>query len=477
MRSGSPDTDFFRKVRRTVRRYGMLPPGAPVGAAVSGGPDSMALFHVLLDFREKSPFPLVVLHLNHGLRGAESDGDEEFVRERAAALGVPFRSRKVPLPEILRERRGSLEELAREQRYRFFEDTAAAEGLSRIALGHHGDDQVETVLMHFLRGSGLRGLRGMEPVRDGRYVRPLIEVSREEILDFLDRRGIPYRTDGTNRELQTLRNRVRHRLVPLLEEDYNANVRETLRRVVPVLREENDFLEAMARGAADRWRGPGETASVFVREFGELHPALQRRALKEILEGLVGKDRRVLLAHVEAVLGLIRGNRPSGRLHLPLGVAAEREYDRVRIVRTGISGKRRDAFPGPGEERPFRLPVTIPGVCPIPEAGRTIRLDPVPADREPPSSSGNVVHFDRDKVVPPLFVRSVEKGDRIRPLGCAGSRRVMDLLMDGKVPRRDRGKVPLLVDGLGVLWVAGFRLSERVRVTTETERSVRAEMI
>jgi tRNA(Ile)-lysidine synthase len=436
----------------------------------------MALLHGLLDFREKSPFPLFVLHLNHGLRGAESDGDEEFVRQHAAALGIPFRSRRIFLPGILRERKGSLEELAREERYRFFDEAAAAEGLSRIALGHHGDDQAETVLMHFLRGSGLRGLRGMEPVRDGRYIRPLIDVSREEILDFLDRRGIPYRTDGTNRELQPLRNRIRHHLVPLLEEGYNANIRETLRRVAPVLREENDFLETMARRAADRWRGPGEEAFVSLREFDELHPALQRRALKELLEGLVGRERRVLLAHVEAVLGLIRGDRPSGRLHLPLGVAAEREYDQVRIIRTGISGRRRDASTEAGGERPFRRPVTIPGVCSIPEAGRTIRLDPVPAG-EPLSSSGTVVFFDRDKAVPPLLIRSVERGDRIQPLGCSGSRRVMDLLMDGKVPRRDRGKIPLLVDGLGVLWVAGFRLSERVRVTERTERAVRAEMI
>lgn len=470
--------DFSRKVRRTIQRYGMIPPGAPTGAAVSGGPDSMALLHALLDFREESPFSLFVLHLNHGFRGAESDRDEEFVREQAASLGIPFLSRRVSIAAVHRERKCSLEEAGREERYRFFEEAAAARGLLRIALGHHGDDQVETVLMHFLQGSGLRGLRGMEPVRDNRYIRPLLDVSRGEILDFLGRRGIPYRTDGTNRELQPLRNRIRHRLVPLLEEEYNTNVRETLCRVVPVLREENDFLETVARAAADRWRGgAGEAASVPVREFGELHPAIQRRVLKGLLEGFVGKGRRVLLAHVEAVLGLIRGDRPAGRLHLPLGVTAEREYGTVRISGAGSPGRRWKTPPQAGEGASFRFPVTIPGVFPIPEAGRTIRLDPVPVDREALTCAGDIVFFDRDKVVPPLFIRGTEKGDRIQPLGCAGSRRVMDLLMEGKVPRRNRWKIPILVDNVGVLWVAGFRLSERVRVTEETKRSVRAEMI
>ncbi len=469
--------DFIGKVTRTIGRYGMIQRGDRVGAAVSGGPDSMALLHALLRYRGPAPFALTVLHLNHGLRGDQSDGDEAFVRAHASDLGLPFLSKKVAIGEIREKRKGTLEELGREERYRFFEEAAGSEGLQKIALGHHRDDQAETVLMNVLRGSGLRGLRGMEPVREGRYIRPLLETSRGEILAFLEKNGIPCRRDESNGDLRYRRNRVRHDLFPILEERYNENVRETLARAAAVLREENDFLEEAARRAARSWRpGPGGERSISVDEIAAWHPALRRRVIRGLLEALVGAKRQVLSAHVEAVLGLVEGSRREGSLHFPRGVVATREGGLVRFGRKPPGGERGEDAAGTAEKPSFRYPVTIPGLVEIPEAGRAIRFDPAPADHCR-LSPRNVVFFDRDKTAPPLFVRGVERGDRIRPLGGPGSRKVRDILTDDKVPRAEREKVPLVVDALGVLWVAGHRLSDRVKITGETTRAVRAEMI
>ena len=470
--------DFFRKVSETIDRYGMIPPRDRVGAAISGGPDSMALLHGLVRYREKVPFTLVVLHLNHGLRKDRSDGDEAFVRDHASALGLPFFSEKIRLGEICEERKGSLEELGREERYRFFEEAGRAENLQKVALGHHRDDQVETVLMNFLRGSGLRGLRGMKPVREGRYIRPLIETSREEILAFLEQKGIPFRRDETNGDLFYRRNRIRHDLLPILEERYNGNIRETIARAASVLREENDFLEEAARRAVSPWHSPpGGDRTLPVGVIVTLHPALQRRVVRHLLEEFVGEKRQILVTHVEAVLDLIGGNRPSGRLHFPRGVFVAREYGLIRIGKRETPGRPEgEDAPGIGERPSFRYPVTIPGLVEIREIGRATRFEPASPDGYRLSPK-NVVFFDSDKTAPPLFVRGVERGDRIRPLGGPGSRKVKDILMDDRVPLKDRGKVPLVVDSRGVLWVAGFRLSDRVKITGETKHAVCAEMI
>jgi len=470
--------DFIRKFSETINRYGMIQSRDRIGAAVSGGPDSMALLHGLVRYRESVPFTLAVLHLNHGLRQDRSDGDEAFVRGCASDLGLPFLSERIRLHEIRRNRKGSLEELGREERYRFFSEAERSENLEKIALGHHRDDQVETVLMNFLRGSGLRGLRGMEPVREGRYIRPLIETSRKEILAFLEGNGIPFRRDETNGDLFYRRNRIRHDLLPILEERYNENIRETITRAASVLREENDFLERAARRAVRLHpAGAGGERYFPVDEIAVLHPALQRRVIRHFLEESVGEKRQILFSHVAAVLGLVEGTGPDGELHFPRGVVVTRQYGLLRIEKREIPGRpKRGDFPGPGLKPSFVHPVRIPGHVEIPEIGRAIRFDPAAPDAYRLSSK-NVVFFDFDKTAPPLFIRGVQPGDRIRPLGGPGTRKVRDILMDEKVPRQAREKVPLVVDSRGVLWVAGHRLSDRVKITGETKRSVRAEMI
>jgi tRNA(Ile)-lysidine synthase len=466
---------MLNKIKKTIASHAMLSPGDHHLAAVSGGPDSVALLRILTLLAGEYGLCLTTAHLNHGLR-AEADAEEAFVRRLSDELGISCICGKADIPSLNRRKQGSLEEVARRERYRFLFEAADRCGAVKIALGHHRDDQAETVLLHLIRGSGAEGLRGILPVREGRIIRPLLEVGRDQILEFLRRDQTAYMTDSSNADLRFLRNRIRNELLPELKARYNPRLVEGLARTAGIIRLEDDYLAGVVRQTLDNWgvRPGWEQVALPLSGFRLLHGALQARLIKGLLEEASSEKNGIGHRHVEAVLRLCR--RAPGReaaLDLPFGLRVTCGREFIELSREGGTPVRRGR-----EVLRFEYGVTVPAAIPVPEIGRTVHLSwaapPGPAlMKERPE----VAFLDYDCLEPPLTLRNRRPGDRVAPLGLEGSKKLKDYFIDGLVPRSLRDRIPLLADSRSIVWIGSGRISERVRVTEGTRRVVRLEIV
>ena len=468
------------KVKKTIERHCMLEYGHRVIVAVSGGPDSMALLRVLLILSRDYNLDLIMAHLNHKIRGNQAQRDERFVREMAERFRIPIECACSDIPVLSKERRTSIEDTARTERYRFLKDVSARCGAQRIAVGHQRGDQAETMFMNFLRGSGLTGLKGIAPMREGKIIRPLIDCTRTEITEFLAKEGIPFVKDESNEEMLYLRNRIRREVFPRLKEEYNPNMEEGLAHTAEILRLEDDYMESVVMDIVKKWHLDeiGGEARFSISEFVKLHEALQRRAIRMFLKALSppGRGGRVAFTHVEAVRSLAKGENTHGSINLPTHISARRMHDDLIISRARETSSGRPSRAGAGG---FRYEVKIPGRVDITEIGVAIVFSvktAAPVDRR---SFGmeRIVCMDYDSLIPPLEIRNMQPGDRIQPIGMAGTKKVGDYFIDCKIPHELRSRIPLLVDRHSVVWIAGLRLSERVRITERTSMVARVEMI
>lgn len=436
----------------------MLGSSGRVIVAVSGGADSVCLLKCLLELAPEYGLELTAAHFNHKLRGAESDDDQQFVVDLCCRLGVELRTGSAQMREIAKTRKGSLEELCRESRYEFLLSIMRDTGYEKIALGHNLDDQAETVLMNVIRGAGIDGLKGMEPVRDC-FIRPFIEVTRAEIVEFLDRRNIPFRTDSSNEVDTFRRNSIRNCLIPEIKRKYNPSVTVALGRLAAVARIENAFMDKLAREALDRLQ-----PRIKVDEFLRLDEAVQNRIIKMALEDLSPVRGGISHEHINAAQDIIKGNNPGASITLPYSISVRREYDFVVIGREG------------GKHPEFQYLINVPGVLRLKEAGMEFRfslIDSVPEEIKDESKT----FMDYDVVVPPLVFRNYRPGDRIQPFGMEGHKKLQDVFTDRKIPRGRRRGIPVLADAESVLWVPGVIMSERMRVAGKTGNVLSVEKI
>jgi tRNA(Ile)-lysidine synthase len=436
--------DFPGAVQRTMERYGM-DLSRPL-ALVSGGPDSVALLRALLALGTEP----VVLHVDHGLRGEESREDAGFVRELCENLGVRCEIRRLRLAEG-----PNLQERARDERYRLAGEVAEGLRLRTITTGHTADDVAETILMNLARGAGLRGLSGIPPVR-GRLVRPLIERTRREVLEYLESLDQPYRTDPTNLIGKYARNRVRLEILPLLEELHPGAARN-LARGAALAREDLEILEDLAAEILER-RG-GEVVLPLGR-LSEQRPALRRYAVRRAYSMLLPDAPPLGSALVEAVLGLTGREEGTRVLDLPGGVIAS--------ARAGVElALYPESEPFAGKER-LRVGGMLFAGWKI-SAREVSRYEPRDATRP------EVAYLDASKG--PYEVRLAREGDIIRPLGLGGTKKVLRAMMDRRVPKDLRRRTPVVVDARGeVAWIFLGELGEEFKVDEATEKMLRLEV-
>lgn len=433
---------FVAAVRKTASRHRM-DLSRPL-VLVSGGPDSTALLRAILDLGGEP----AVLHVHHGLRGGEADADEAFVRSLCEQLGLRFEARRLSLSE-----ESNLQARAREERYRVAEKLAGEIGASAIATGHTADDVAETVLMNLARGAGLRGLSGIPP-RRGRVVRPLIEVSREQVVGYLESLGQSYRTDSTNLAPKYARNRLRLEVLPLLEAMYPGASRN-ISRAAGLLREDLEALEALAAAAVEE---RGEEVAVVREKLA--HPALLPHALRLAFEKAAPEVPPLDADLVRAVEGLLEKGEGTRALDLPAGVVAAARFGKeVAFYEPGgVEAGEKELAPG---ETSF--------------AGWDISVREGVAFHAEDAARGEVAYLDGGKG--PYRVRLAREGDTIRPLGLGGTKKVFRAMMDRKVPKDLRRQSPVVVGGGGeVAWVFEGEVDERFAVGEKTEKTLRLEV-
>lgn len=426
----------------------------------------MVLLHVLNAFRQEFELSLIVAHVNHGFRPAEAEKEAELVRHTSEGLGLPFEYGQFRVKQFHESEGLSPQDAARKVRFRFFSELLQKHRATRIALGHHADDQVETVLLRLLRGSGLQGLKGMRPIRQGKVIRPLLERWRQEIEAFARANGVRYLQDASNLKTHYLRNRIRLSLIPSIEQKYQPNFRAALLKTSTILGEEDDYLEGEADRAYRKIVRRERGSLVFnLPEFLSLHRSIQRRVLQKMLGNIDEEDGEWI--DVDPIHKRMSQTAPSFVQVLPQGLSLERRYDTVSLKKGRIE-----------LIQPFEVVLPLSGRTFVSEIGGEVLLEEIERDNSFISNDGdpNSAFMDYEMLQLPLKMRNVRPGDRFQPRGLKGTQKLKKFFIDHKVPRQDRTKVPLLVSGKMIVWVGGYRIDERVKVTSKTKRILKVSL-
>jgi tRNA(Ile)-lysidine synthase len=484
---GKTAKSILQKVEKTIAAYQMIKAGDRILAAVSGGPDSTALLHMLKTIAWPHQFEVGVAHLNHGLRGTASDRDAEFTAMMARKYNFPFFSRKENLRHLNTHPRGSIEEKARNIRHAYLQEIACHHSYTKVALGHHQHDNAELVLMLMLRGSGGLGLSGMAPISPPNLIRPLIELSTKDISTYLRGHHLKWRIDASNEDCRFLRNKIRHQLLPHLTETYNPRLIETLNRSATLARDEEDWLASITQPLyeeciVDRSSIPNTCFIVLsVEKLRRLPKAAFRRIARKVIRNIKGDLRRIDYQHIEAIIELTAGSHKKREIHLPDRIRILREADELQFRRE-LKPLRALKEPAASVTLPLHeqtIPHRVTNPCTLYLNDLSIQLIFTPVagkDVQNVCDAGQqVAFFDMDKLRFPLKVRTFLHGDRFVPLGMKGSQKVKKYLINRKVPQGLRSKIPILTDDTAIMWVVGYRMADFCKITANTALALRVE--
>jgi len=474
-------------VARTIDSHCMFGTGESVLIGVSGGPDSMALLFILNSLAPLLTIKLGIAHLNHGLRKNESQKDAEFVLSVSNKLNLPCFIRTEDVLAYQRSHKLSLEEAARIVRYRFYNSIAAKKGFDKIALGHNSDDNAELVLMNLFRGSGPLGLSGIPPVREGTIVRPLIEVSRTEIIEYLKAKGLKYVTDSSNKDERHLRNKIRNTLIPDLINSYNPKINKTLNRLSSILRAENEWIDKNMDPSLDQITLNRQQNRITLSATGvrRAHVAVKRRLMRSALKTVKGNLRRISYTHIESIINLLE-TRPSGfHLDLPdsIGVSLSEDtitfFKKIKLAENGrerLTDTRAPVFEYRVSNSSLNRNKTE--IISIKETGIAIQFSKTGIESIPDfrSVGQNMAFFDMDSLKFPLIIRNVKPGDRFNPIGLNGSQKLKNYFINIKLSRTERAKCPIILSKEKIIWVVGHRIDEAAKVRPSTINILKAEL-
>jgi len=462
------------RVLHFIQKYQLVSPGQPLLVAVSGGPDSVCLLQILVNLRHELGSTLHVAHLNHQLRGTDSEADARYVSDLAHQLDVPATIEQRDVKSYQLHHRVSLEEAAREVRYTFLSKVAKSIGAERVAVGHTIDDHIETILLHLIRGTGTRGLRGLQPSTTWKLepddasltiIRPLLEISRQETAAYCRDHNLTPRLDASNLSLTPLRNRIRHQLLPLLS-SYNPRLAKALLRTARIATDDFALLEEECAQVWDRVAQEQDDNIILDKQkLLELPTALKRHLLRLAIEKLLGSLRDIETRHIEELMAALA--KPAGRkINLPGGLVFSVEYNRYLL---GIDIAASSPFPALSTEFTLELPgeTLLPGWC----IGASI----ISREQMKEKASDFTAYFDFDKTGNSLVVRSRQPGDRFQPLGMTQPKKLGEFMIDAKIPHAWRERVPLVCSPRHIIWVVGWRIDDRVKISDTTRKVLRLQ--
>ncbi len=456
------DMDVLKAVRRKIADSAMLSGGESVLVALSGGPDSVALLHLLCRLRKKLKLDITALYINHQMRPRAARAEEEFCRQLCDRLKVRLLVERHDVPLVAKDSGKGLEEAARDVRYAIFEEMVGKHAFDRVALGHHADDQVETVLFRLFRGTGRSGMAGIPAVR-GSYIRPLLSLRKTDILEYLCDNGVGYCDDRSNSSLKFRRNYIRHKLIPAVCENLNPRANEAVLSLVDTFSAEEEYLESVVTRC---WRkvvttSPGEKLNLDLDVLCGYDRWLRRRLLRRCLIGTCPDGKAPARDVVERLDRLAHSSK--GAMSLPQSVRASIVSGRLVIYRT--EPRSLDVALVPGK----RLALDWPHLF---FKSMVVSYDGVPTEKQVRSQR---VTLDWDKLEAPFAVRLILPGDRFVPLGMRGHKKVGNYLTDRKVCREYRDEIPVVCDNKGIIWLVGHEITERARVDSKTRKVLTIE--
>ena len=454
---------MLEHVKKYIDKTAMISCGDKIIAACSGGTDSLAMTHMLADLREYYRFELRVAHINHMFR-PESEQEADFVCQWSKDKGLIYDYAIIDVPSYVRETGVSAQEAARILRYRYLDELACKWGNAKIAVAHHRDDQVETVLLNLLRGSGPAGLAGMKPI-NGSIIRPLLGIERRMIEEYCNIKNITPVQDKSNFSTKYLRNRIRLELLPFLEKDYNPSLRDAIYRMAQIIGDEHEYVETMALKAwNDIAKVTSKCISLDIKLLLKLPTALQRKIFLLTIEKKQGHLKGISFEHVERLAGVALNSSVGSVVELPNGLKFRKDYAEL------VLEDERDIFDAGGNIGTNVL--SVPGAIGYCHGSITATV----STELTHSKDAKQAIFDYDKISLPLIVRGRRKGDSFKPPGMNGTKKVKDFYIDSKIPRYERDSIPLVCDGKEILWIAGYRQSRYASIDATTKRFLKLVM-
>jgi tRNA(Ile)-lysidine synthase len=455
--------DLLPIMEKFVTETQLFGRGAKIIIGVSGGPDSMALLSLLVELRPHWDLDLMVLHCHHGLRAAANE-EEALVKVWAKKWGCPFLMRKLPVKDFQRESGMSLQEAARELRYRTFLELARVKKADRVALAHTANDQAEEVLIGLIRGAGLGGLAGISAKR-GPFIRPLIRVYRTQILNYLTIRTIPFKEDLSNQDFRYLRARVRHHLLPELKK-YSPNIMAQLNQTAGLLQKDEEYFQEKIDQLSETVLSySGQGTSIRRSSLTDLPQALSSRLTQKAVLSSVGRLRHIRAVHILSIIAAARSSRSRGRIILPEGWSARWDRDIFRITPT---------LSEPDPVKSFAYEIDKPQEVLIQETGERISFKKIRAPSKFPLlvKDKSLARLDFDKLFWPLTIRNLRPGDRFQPLGMKGSKKVSRFFIDRKIPQTLRTRIPLVLSGGEIVWIAGMEIGQAFCLDHKSSRAL-----
>lgn len=455
---------MITRVLKTIEKNGIIKKGDSIVVGVSGGPDSVCLLHILSSLKEDFNLKLVAVHINHMLRGIESNRDEDFVKKLCKALNIELKSIHVDINKISKEKGISLEEAGREERYKNFEMVADRIGADKIAVAHNKNDQAETVLMNIIRGTGLDGLKGMDYIR-GHVIRPLLDIERSEIEAYIFEKKLDTVTDSSNLETIYARNKIRLDVIPNIDKLFDSNLVKSIDRMNRLIKDDIDFIDTKAKRSYFNavLRKENEEVELLLGKVKRMHIALKRRVIRKAIQEVRGNVKGIESVHIESVLDIINTGRVGSRVDLP-GIKIGRTYESIRFYKTQIKP----------ESFEFEVLINIPGHTEIGDGKHLIEAkiisDYEVSDYKWIKARSLNQFFDYDKLCEGINIRKRKEGDFFKPINSNGTKKLKEYFIDNKIPREIRDNIPLIAKEREIIWIIGYKISDKFKVTENTKR-------
>ena len=450
---------IFEKVLSTINKHELIQKGDKIVVGLSGGPDSVCLLHILSRLKDKFDLEIYAAHLNHQIRGIEAQKDAFYISKLCEEMGITFFIKSINVPEYCEKNGVSIEEGARKLRYEMFYEVKNNTRANKIAIGHNLNDQAETILMRIMRGTGLQGLKGIEYIRDGVIIRPILDIERSDIEKYCEQNNLNPRIDKTNLESIYTRNKIRLELIPYMKDNFNSNIIESISRMGNSLRSDNDYIENESLIKFKEVSNINDdSVEINLSSYINLHNSIKVRILRNSIKHILGDTNFIDQRHIDDILDLEDESKIDKVINLPRGIFVYRKKNSIILTNKEIVI----------EEIEFCYNIPSNGFIKIKEIGTIIETQVVNINKYKRSKSDKSSKwFDFNKIKGGIVVRNRRSGDKIKLSG--GSKKVKDLFIDIKIPKEDRCKIPIIADSQGILSVGDFRNSEDYKIDEKTK--------